>query len=175
MQKRIVVVNTDLGIALVPLGGKKYPGRFAIIDAWAAPLIQCFNWYPKKRGGNSGSIYPATYFDGQYLRMHRLLTDPGEGFVPDHINGNTLDNRLSNLRVCSPSENTQNRVKKSEASSRFKGVYRDKGREKWRARIMVDGVPVHIGMFSDERDAARAYDKLASRLHGEFARLNFSD
>lgn len=90
----------------------------------------------------------------------------------DHINARRSDDRIANLRKATASENARNRSSAKGSSSRFLGVSRFRGRQ-WRASIQSPGHPVHIGYFTSEEEAARAYDRVASRLHSEFARLNF--
>lgn len=106
------------------------------------------------------------------VAMHRFILDAPIELVVDHINGNGLDNRRANLRLCSRSENQWNRRKSSQNTSGFKGVFH-RGGTRWIARITAHGKTVHLGRFRDPTIAARAYDAAALRLHGEFARLNF--
>lgn len=105
----------------------------------------------------------------------RVICKPADGLVVDHINGDRFDNRRSNLRVCTLSENNRNRrsakLTKAEKTSRFKGVYRLGFR--WKAAINFDGVHCDLGTFEQEEEAARTYDMFARKLHGEFACVNF--
>jgi hypothetical protein len=99
--------------------------------------------------------------------MHSLLT--GRPLV-DHENGNGLDNRRCNLRSATHAENLRNTRKQSGTSSRFKGVCYHRSR--WVAYITFDYKQRHLGCFKREEDAAAAYDRAATELHGEFARTN---
>lgn len=93
----------------------------------------------------------------------------------DHINGNQLDNRRSNLRIATKQENGRNsRKKRSGTRTRYKGVGIARG-GKFVARIKADREQIRLGRFDTEEEAARAYDAAARRYHGEFARLNFHD
>jgi hypothetical protein len=100
--------------------------------------------------------------------------NPPEGMVVDHINGNGLNNRRSNMRNCTRAQNSANRRPKRGAASPYKGVFpRPDG--KFEASICHDGRKQYLGRFENEIEAARAYDKKAKELHGEFAYLNFPD
>ena len=105
--------------------------------------------------------------------LHRDILGNPEGKVVDHINGNKLDNRKYNLRVCSIKENIRN-SKPKEGTSKYKGVHWDKSRNKWVSSIKVDREGKYLGRFNKEIDAAKAYDVAAEKYFGEFARLNLS-
>lgn len=108
------------------------------------------------------------------IRMHRLIAQPPDGMVVDHINGDTLDNRRENLRVCTSAENIRNAgIGRRSKTSRFKGVHLDKGL--WVASAMFNYKKRIIGRFADEEEAAKAYDAFARECFGEFARLNFPE
>lgn len=106
-------------------------------------------------------------------RFHRVIMSAPSGMQVDHINGNTLDNRRCNLRICTSAENGRNRKPRKGGSSGYKGVCWNKPAQKWQARIMVGGKSISLGYFDDEVEAARAYDAAACEFHGDFARLNF--
>lgn len=93
------------------------------------------------------------------------------GLEVDHINGDRLDNRRENLRLCTRRQNTRNA--KARSACGYRGVSHDRGR--WRSRIHHVGVGalVSLGSFDTPEEAARAFDRAARRLHGAFARLNF--
>jgi len=113
-------------------------------------------FYVSKTINRSGKIY-----------LHRYIMNPGDGLCVDHINGDSLDNRRSNLRICSYRENARN-VKKN----RFKGIAKTKS-GRFTAQIEVNGVHMNLGTFTKDVDAARAYDIAAALCFGEFASFNF--
>jgi hypothetical protein len=105
-------------------------------------------------------------------RLHRLImgiTDPK--IIVDHINRNPLDNRKSNLRLCTIAENSRNSgIISSRNTSGYKGV--TKSSKKWLARIEFNGKKMYLGSFNTPQAAAEAYDKKAVELFGEFACTN---
>lgn len=108
-------------------------------------------------------------FGAEAVMLHAFLT----GWpLTDHINGDGLDNRRSNLRPATHAQNMRNRRKNWNNTSGFKGVSLTENGT-WRARITIDNRRVSLGCFADRIEAARAYDRAAQDLHGEFARLNF--
>lgn len=93
-----------------------------------------------------------------------------------HINGNGLDNREKNLMVVTKSQHRMIRGKqKTKASSKYKGVCWHKQHKKWVVQIMSNRKCIYLEYFNNEIDAAKAYDKKAKELFGEFARLNFKE
>jgi hypothetical protein len=109
------------------------------------------------------------------IRMHREILGLPPGRVPqvDHRNHDTLDNRRQNLRIVTNGQNQANRVKQVRlASSRYKGVSWSARLKKWKAEIKVDSKRIHLGYFTSERAAARAYNRAAIAAFGEFAHLN---
>jgi hypothetical protein len=99
--------------------------------------------------------------------------NPEYGFFVDHINGDTLDNRRENLRVCTRKENNQNCNKRGTLpKSKYKGVVWVKKVGKWKAQIKSDKKTIYLGYFKDELLAAKAYNSAAILYFGEFARQN---
>lgn len=114
----------------------------------------------------------------QTIRMHRVVTNAPINKEVDHINHNTLDNRVCNLRICTSSQNGMNRKPSQSKTSRYKGVSLDKQKRKnkiysyWRAQIYKNGKQIRLGYFKSETEAAKTYNKKAKELFGEFALLN---
>lgn len=105
------------------------------------------------------------------IYLHRLILNAKKGEVVDHINGNTLDNRKSNLRICTMAQNSFNRSKQHDNTSGFKGVWYRKDTKKWAAEIRANGKKQRLGCFATPEEAYAAYCKAAKELHGEFARI----
>lgn len=144
---------------LIPLGNNK----FAKVDNEDFDKVRSIKWHKNKRYARSN--------DTGY--MHKMIIDCPEGMEIDHINGNGLDNRRCNLRVCSASENSCNTAKHKKYSSKYKGVSWSKANGMWLSAIKKDGILYKIGFFRSEVSAALSYDNYARRLHKDFARLNF--
>lgn len=101
--------------------------------------------------------------------MHRFLLSPSDGEFVDHINGNGLDNRRSNLRICTPSQNSAHRVNISDEKKRSMGVTWSKQRMKWQAAIQYNGKRYCLGFFSDHAEALDARIAAEKRMFGDFA------
>ncbi|MCP5399876.1 HNH endonuclease [Novosphingobium sp.] len=136
--------------------------RHALIDRDDHPLVAGHSWRFNGR-------YAYAKSGSQTILMHRLLTGAEAGFVVDHIDGDGLNNQRYNLRVCTQAENALNR-RRTFGMSRFKGVYFDRGG--WRSAVQINGRRHRLGTFTTEEQAARAYDKKAVELHGQFAATN---
>ena len=108
------------------------------------------------------------------IYAHQFVIGKAEsGLVIDHINRNKLDNRVLNLRKCTNNQNFYNAKKRRNKTTLFKGV--SVKRDKFHARIMLNRKTYLLGDYTNQEDAARAYDKKAYELFGEFAHLNFPD
>ena len=105
------------------------------------------------------------------LMLHRFIMNAENGSYIDHINGNVLDNRKSNLRFCTPSENSCNKKKYKNNVAGYKGVSPSKSRKKWRADIVKHGVHYFLGYYNTPEEAHEVYCKKAIELHKEFARF----
>lgn len=105
------------------------------------------------------------------IYMHRVILEAPEDLVVDHINGNKLDNRKSNLRLCTRADNTRYTSSRG-GYSKYVGVSYDKSRHKWKATVCHNYKKIQV-RFDTELEAAHYRDKLVKQLRGEFAKLNF--
>jgi len=152
-------------------------GGVMLVDADDLPLVSGFSWHWVSRtaGGNVVKYAETTKKKNKIkfqALAHRLVMSPDPGFVVDHINGNGLDNRRGNLRICRQGENARNRRHSIKRRSCFKGVAIRADTGKWRARIMVDRHEINLGCFDTAIDAAAAYNAAALKYFGIFAHLN---
>ncbi len=139
--------------------------RLALGHTWAAKKNRHVFYAAAARRVGKGS--PRTVY------LHNLLMRPERGFIVDHRDGDGLNNRRTNLRISTPTQNQQNARPRINKLSAYKGVTRCKGSKAWRAQIKVNKVLIVIGTYESEIDAAYAYDEAASRHFGDFARVNF--
>lgn len=142
-------------------------GKFAIVDDEDYEHLMQWKWYYASIGYAVRLALPR----GSRILMHRVILTPPIGMVSDHINGDRLDNRRCNLRVCTYSQNMMNK-KKSWGNSRYKGVSWSKKYQKWEGHIMVEGKKKFLGYFDTEEVGALAYNEASMKLHGEFGCLN---
>lgn len=139
------------------------------IDAEDYDALARYKWIISKEGKRR---YAVTFLAPR-TRMHRIILKASPGQIIDHKNGNGLDNRKSNLRFCTHTQNMRNRAKSTTNKVGFKGVSWSKARGKFEAQITVDRKIKHLGFYECPFKAARAYDAAAIEFHGEFAKTNF--
>lgn len=131
-----------------------HDGSLAQVSDEDLEAVLAHKWYLKDG-------YPSTRLTrSKHTTLHSFLMGPAPaGMVVDHVNRDRLDNRRENLRFVTRSQNCLNFTKrKAQATSKHRGVCWDKGKEKWRAQLMVDGKRVFCGMFDDEDEAGRAVE-----------------
>lgn len=169
------------GIALLAFQGVEHmreipltQGKVAIVDDDDFEELNKFKWYANANGFK-GRVY-AVRSSKKRIRMHRQIMGFPERMDIDHINGNTLDNRKSNLRIATRSQNLMNSGVGARNTSGYKGVS-PSGRPSapFLAQVVVMQKAKNLGRFRSAEEAARAYDKAAKELFGEFARLNFPE
>lgn len=149
-------------IAKIPLGVDAKDG-YAIVDKEFAYLDK-YKW--------TLSHWGYVYSSKPSLKIHRVILDAPEGVNVDHMNNDPLDNRKSNLRLCSQMDNSKNQKLSIKNTSGYKGVSYDKRVKKYEAYVKSDYKRYQVGYFDDPREAAIARDKKALELHGEFAKTN---
>lgn len=139
---------------------KRWNTRYAGKPAFACP---------------SSSGYLHGNFEGKTYSAHKVAWAIFYGEWPsgwmDHADRDRKNNRISNLRIATPSDNARN--VSSHGRSRFLGVYWNKKDKRWQAQIWIDGRRRNLGQFLDEETAAKSYDAAARTAHGDFANLNF--
>ena len=104
--------------------------------------------------------------------MHKMIMQPPKGYQVDHINGDRFDNRRSNLRLCTVSQNCANRTSRIKPRSGYRGITWHPTTQKWRACIKVNQKKISLGLYFDIKQAALAYNEAAQKHFGSFARLN---
>lgn len=114
----------------------------------------------RRKGIKSTTIY-----------MHREILKTPDGYLSDHIDGDKLNNRKSNLRVCTSQQNHFNQ-KKTRGVSKYKGVHWNKRDARWIAKLKYNGKTISAGSFKSEEQAALAYNRKAASYFKKFARVN---
>ncbi len=154
------------GVKYIPLTR----GLWATVAEADFDRLNQHHWYASPSGG--GKMYARRNTKKGTILMHREVVHAPKGKVVDHKSGQTLDNRPGNLRTCTPAQNVYNKSGHGK-KSKYKGVYPDG--DKWYAMIKHQGVAYYLGTFDTEIEAARARDRKAYELEGEFAYLNFPE
>ena len=157
----------------IQLGGNRKDSKvsgYVLVDDEDFEELCKYNWYKKKCRNVSYACRTITNENGERknLRMHRVILKLELDKICDHINGNGLDNRKENLRICSHKENIRNRGLNRNNTSGYTGVYYQQQNKKWYARIMVDGMFICLGQYVDAKLASIAYRKAAKKYFGEF-------
>lgn len=148
-------------------------GKVTIVDDDDYDMLMEGTWqahYEKHRW------YVTGRYKGKQYRMHRLImkeTDPKT--VIDHKNGDGLNNQKRNLRRATTSQNISNGRIRQNFTSKYKGVHWDKFNNKWRVQVQSQEGIVRLGRFGNEVHAALAYNDMAVKIQGEFARINLID
>lgn len=155
---------------------KKIPltqGQFALVDADDFEKFGDVKWCAMRdRGGNFYAVRAIGQKAGEkkiMLRLHREIMRAPSGTLIDHINHNTLDNRKSNLRPCTHSQNAMNqRGANRDNRSGHRGICRNSTGKKWQVAVKHNGKSIHIGYFSNKQDAIDAYAEANKKYYGEF-------
>jgi hypothetical protein len=151
----------------VKLYGKYATNKYMLVDKHYLNLVIDYKWYVGVDG------YPHAYFPNGSYKIYKIIYPNIEhGYVVDHINRNKLDNRLSNLRVCTIKQNSYNR---SRINGKYKGVCKIQTKDgpKFYALVNKDGKKYKSTKCDTEKDAALLYDYMVEELFGEYAGKNF--
>jgi len=142
-------------------------GQVALIDKEDFDKIKDYGWYARfDKVGKT--FYAITGTHGTTLPMHRLILNALDSFVVDHIDHNGLNNRKSNIRICTQSQNCMNKIAQSNNTSGYRGVSFHKGKNKYQATIMVNRKQMYLGTFNTALEASETYQAAAKELFGEF-------
>jgi hypothetical protein len=149
-------------------------GKVAIVDDEDFEYLNQFKWQAHKNGNKFYAV-TSLLINNKYRTkmMHRLIANnKNKKMHTDHINGDGLDNRKINLRICTHSQNLMNRGPQANNKTGYKGVCYDKRINKFRATISITGINKNLGCYINPVDAARAYNTAAIKYYCEFAQLN---
>ena len=159
----------------ITVNSKTHGKKIFLIDDEDYEKIKDYTWCIVK-DKNSGNFYVRTSVRGDRFKkilLHRLILDCYDKKIIDHSDGNTLNNKKNNLRICNKSKNAMNSKKRNDAlTSKYKGVHFNTRTQKYVAKIIVDGKTTHIGYFDSELNAAKAYNKYSKIYHGAYSRIN---
>jgi hypothetical protein len=149
-------------------------GHFALVDDLDYPSLSKFKWCFSS-DGYAVNFYADEYGKRHRRSMHRLIMArdaPLPRYLQvDHINRNRIDNRRSNLRYATRTQNQANKNKQKNNCSGYKGVSRHQ--TKWEARIKYRDKKLYLGRYDDPLTAALVYDCASRLLYGDFAGENF--
>jgi len=152
-------------------------GCQTIVDDLDADLLQ-LSWHAHVQ--ECGRVYAERVLyvpKGRSVIMHRTILERILGRpllkneLVDHRNGDSLDNRRSNLRLATHAQNSQNKKRERRNTSGYKGVTWNKKSKRWQSSIKSGGKSIYLGLFVDPLEAHNAYREKAIELFGEFARF----
>lgn len=144
-------------------------GAVALVDDEDYDELIKFKWHVNAFGY---AVRKPHSGKGKSFYMHREVMKTPDDMSTDHIDGNKLNNRKINLRICSTSQNMGNRGKQKNNTSGYKGVFWSEKAGRWRAQITYKKKAIHIGLFDKPIEAAKAYNEEAVKYFGIFAKLN---
>ena len=144
-------------------------GFSCIVDANQYAWLSQWKWTY-----SNGYAIRMVRIDGKdtIFRMHRVIVGASNLWFVDHIDMNTLNNRVGNLRLATKAQNSYNRLPPKTNKSGIKGVSFERYTQKWKAQITINGKNINLGRFEVPEEAAKVYDAAATKYHGKFARLN---
>jgi hypothetical protein len=155
----------------IDISTPKYPNKFTIVDDEDFEKLNQWKWwYMNKRGKE----YAISSQKTKYY-MHRIITKAKKGEYVDHINGNGLDNRKKNLRICKNHQNLWNVGTRKTNTSGLKGIHLDKRielKKRWCVVFNHNYKQIWVGRFATKKEAVVAYNKKIKEMRGDFAVLN---
>ena len=179
---RWVPISVFYTMKKIQLGGHKKNSLvqgYAIVDDDDFEELNKYKWCLANgyavRGiflGIDAKLVGRKKYKYKLIFIHRVIMETPSGMETDHINGNKIDNRKYNLRICTKSQNKMNVLPSKRNTSGFKGCYFEKDRKLWRAYIVINKTYKTLGRFEDKKGAAIAYNNAAKKYFGEFAKLN---
>ena len=141
-------------------------GKVALVDDDDFDMLSKFKWY-------YGNRYAVRHDNSTKTRrpmfMHRVIIGTPDGMDTDHINGDKLDNRKCNLRVCTRSQNQINALCRRNSKSGLRGVHWSERNKRWVAQMRFNGRKLSLGYFTSKLAASKAYCEQVKLLYGEFA------
>ena len=143
-----------------------------LVDDEDFKWLNKYNWHIRSNIKKYASTCVKINNEWKQKSMHRLIMKEPDGMQIDHIDRNKLNNQKCNLRIVTHSQNNMNKEGRKNSSSKFKGITWDKSRNKWQAQIVINKEYIYLGRFNNEINAAKAYNKAAIELFGEYACLN---
>lgn len=154
--------------------------KVAVIDVEDWDVVRPYKWHAHvHRGGFCAARNSERTSEGKRktIRLHRVLMGAPADQEVDHEDGNPLNDKRNNLRLCTPRQNSFNTQKRKNTLCKYKGVRWHKSANGWQAFIQQNNPKrfFHLGIFLTAEDAAQAYDTAAQQRFGEFAKLNFSN
>lgn len=151
-------------------------GKSFLFDIEDFPHVQEHYWVATTSGYAAHFYYERNENNKRVRRLlffHRLIMGEPKGMDVDHINGDTLNNRKSNLRVCTSHNNDCNRAAPKNNTSGHIGVSYSKHHKGWRAYITIYGKQIQLGVFDDIKEAVEARRLAEKQYFGEFSRMNY--
>jgi hypothetical protein len=166
--KPVRSIRVDGDIAYVPLT----KGYEAVIELADLSLVSGINWHAILNGNTVYAIGKINVCgEAKAIYLHRLLISPEDGVFVDHIDGDGLNNKRSNLRKASSSQNMWNRKPKKTSSSGLKGVHYMVKAKKWVSKIGHNKKQYYLGIFNTADEAYAAYCEASKILHGGYSRI----
>lgn len=145
------------------INGKRTAFLYALVDDADFDVVAGHHWHVSSTG------YAAATIGGKRHYMHRMIMNPPNAFMVDHIDGDKLNNQRANLRICTNGENMRNKLEMSGNKSGHRGVCRKKNHRRWTATIKLNKRNIHLGYFDTAEEAIGARLKAETEHFGAFA------